>query len=71
VTLSDRLKRLFDERGVSISEAARFAGMEKQQVHRIVSGRNANPGIATVRRIVEGIGGTLGELFADEDERPA
>jgi transcriptional regulator with XRE-family HTH domain len=67
VTLSDRLKRLFDERGVSISEAARFARMEKQQVHRIVSGRNANPGIATVQRIVEGIGGTLGELFADED----
>jgi transcriptional regulator with XRE-family HTH domain len=71
VTLSDRLKRLFDERGVSISEAARFANMEKQQVHRIVSGRNANPGIATVQRIVDGIGGTMSELFADEDERPA
>jgi transcriptional regulator with XRE-family HTH domain len=67
VTLSDRLKHMFDERGVSISEAARLAHMEKQQVHRIVSGRNANPGIATVRRIVEGIGGTMAELFADED----
>jgi transcriptional regulator with XRE-family HTH domain len=67
MTLSDRLRRLLDDRGVSISEAARLAGLEKQQTWRIVTGRNANPGVRTVTRLVEAVGGTMAELFADKE----
>jgi transcriptional regulator with XRE-family HTH domain len=67
MTIADRLRRMLDERGFSISEAAREAGMEKQQVHRIVSGKNENPGVKTVERIVSAMGGTMAELFADPD----
>lgn len=67
LTLSDRLRRMLADRGFTISEAAKLAGMEKQQVHRIVSGKNPNPGIETLRKITDAMGGTLGELFADED----
>lgn len=65
--LSRRLQALFDRQGFSISEAARTAGMQKQQVWLIVTGRNANPGVETVRKLVEAVGATLGELFADEE----
>lgn len=67
MTVSDRLRRMLDDRGCSISEAARLAGLEKQQTWRIVTGRNANPGILTVTRLVEAVGGTMAELFADEE----
>jgi transcriptional regulator with XRE-family HTH domain len=67
MTLSDRLRRMLDDRGCSISEAARLARLEKQQTWRIVTGRNANPGIQTIQRLVEAVGGTMAELFADEE----
>lgn len=67
MTLSERLHRLLDERGCSIAEAAKLAGMESQQAWRIVTGKTTNPGILTVQRLVEAIGGTIAELFADED----
>jgi transcriptional regulator with XRE-family HTH domain len=61
--LPSRLQRLLDERGLSISEAARMADMKKQQAWRIVTGDNDNPGIKTLMRLVEGAGGTMAELF--------
>ena len=67
MTLAARLQKMLADRGFSISEAARAAGMEKQQCWRIITGQNSNPGIQTVERIVAAVGGTLGELFADED----
>lgn len=65
MTLSERLQRLLQARGVSINAAAERAGMERMQVYRIVQGKTTNPGVLTVQRIVEASGGTLGELFAD------
>lgn len=68
MTLAERLQRMLDERGSTVTEAAKSAGMEKQQVWRIVRGVNANPGYNTVQRIVEAIGGTMAELAADDPE---
>jgi transcriptional regulator with XRE-family HTH domain len=67
MTLSERLHRMLDDRGCSISEVARIAGMQRQQVWRIVSGKNPNPNIQTIARIVEAAGGTMAELFTDDD----
>lgn len=64
--LSRRLQALLARQGFSISEAARAAGMQKQQVWLIVTGRTADPHIGSVRKIAEAVGATLGELFADE-----
>lgn len=65
--LSRRLQRMLDERGLTVAEVARDAGMAKQQLHVILNGQNDNPGIKTIGRVVEAIGATLGELFADEE----
>lgn len=67
MTLSDRLRRLLDERGCSIREAAQLAGMESQMLWRIVTGRTPNPGILTVERVVRAIGCKMTELYADEE----
>jgi transcriptional regulator with XRE-family HTH domain len=67
MTLAERLRRLLDARGSTIAEVAKMAGMPRQQVWRVVSGANDNPEIRTVERIVEAIGGTMAELFADEE----
>jgi transcriptional regulator with XRE-family HTH domain len=66
MTLSDRLRRLLEARSMSISEVSRLAGLSRQQVHRIVSGSNPNPGILLVERIAGAMGLSLGELFADD-----
>jgi transcriptional regulator with XRE-family HTH domain len=68
MTLADRLRRLLDDRGLSIREVARIAGMHHQQVGAILSGDNPNPGVGTLGRIVEAAGGSLKELFDDEDQ---
>jgi transcriptional regulator with XRE-family HTH domain len=65
--LAARLQALLARQGFSISEAARQAGMQKQATWLIVTGRNKNPGVETVRKIVEAVGATMGELFADAD----
>lgn len=65
--LAGRFRRLLEARGHSISGVADLAGMERQQAHRIVTGKVENPGVLTVKRIVEAAGGTLGEFFADEE----
>lgn len=71
MTLSDRLQALLRRNGFNANSAAEAAGMERQQVWRIVTGKTVNPGIRTVERIVEAIGGTMAELFEDEPQPPA
>lgn len=66
-TLATRLRRVLDARGCTVAEAARMAEVPRQTVHKIVSGENANPTVATLETIVTAIGATMGELFADED----
>lgn len=66
--LAARLRRLLDRQGFSVAEVARDAGMAKQQLHVILSGKNPNPGILTITRIVEAAGGTMTELFGDGEE---
>jgi len=64
--LSRRLQRLLDDRGLSISEAARMAGLEKQRAWLVVTGRNDNPTWKTITKLVEGVGGSMGEMFGED-----
>ena len=66
--LAARLRALLDERGLSVAEAARDAGMHKQQLQAIVAGKVPNPGILTVARIVAAAGGTMHDVFCDPDD---
>lgn len=65
--LARRLQKALDERGLSVSEAARMAAMQKQSCWLIVTGKNKNPGILTIQKLLDGIGATMSELYAPED----
>jgi transcriptional regulator with XRE-family HTH domain len=67
MTVADRLRRLLESRGFTIAEVAKLSGMSRQQAHRIVSGENDNPGVKVLGKLVESMGATLGELFADPE----
>jgi transcriptional regulator with XRE-family HTH domain len=66
--LATRLQRLLDDRGLSIAEAARMAGLQKQLTWLVVTGRNPNPTWSTITRLVEGVGGSMREMFCEEDK---
>lgn len=67
MTVAQRLQRVLDDRGCTLSEAAQAAGMPRQQVWKILSGTVPNPGILTVEKIVRAAGGTMLEFFEDRD----
>jgi transcriptional regulator with XRE-family HTH domain len=69
--LASRLRRLLDENGYSLSEAAERASMHRQQVHRLVSGENPDPRLSTLRRLLGPLGLGVGDLFpGEEDDHP-
>jgi transcriptional regulator with XRE-family HTH domain len=65
-TLAQRLNRLRERSGLGMNETARRAGMRPEQAWRIFDGRNTNPTIQTIERLVMAMGFTLRDLFADE-----
>jgi DNA-binding phage protein len=67
MNLAERLQALLARHAVTPNAVAERAGMERMQVYRIVNGTTPNPGILTVRRIVEAAGGRMEELFAGAD----
>lgn len=67
MTVAERLARMLARQGLSIRSVAELAGMESQQAWRIVTGKVANPGIETVRRLVEAAGSSMREFFSEDD----
>jgi transcriptional regulator with XRE-family HTH domain len=66
--VSGRLRALLKKKGFTIAAAAECAGMTKQQVWKIVTGKIPNPGYCTVYQIVEAVGGTMKELHEDDED---
>jgi predicted RNase H-like HicB family nuclease/transcriptional regulator with XRE-family HTH domain len=66
-TLGGQLWRMIRYHRLTVAEAARMAGMTRQQLWRILNGDVPNPGILTVQQIVRSIGGRMKDLFADGD----
>jgi transcriptional regulator with XRE-family HTH domain len=61
--IAARLRHLIADRCLTASEVAKAAGMHRQQLDAILLGKNLNPGILTVARIVEAAGSSMAELF--------
>jgi transcriptional regulator with XRE-family HTH domain len=68
MSLAHRLQRAIAARNMTQSEVADAVGMSRQQLGKIVSGANPNPGILMVEKIAEAIGVSMAELYRDEDE---
>ena len=65
--LRENIRRLRIVADLSVSGAARQAGMHRIAWTEIEQGRNANPTAATLEKIAGALGVTLAGLFVDED----
>ncbi len=68
ISIALNLRRLRAERGVSLSELARSAGVSKGTLSRLEAG-SGNPRIETMANLAGALGVTIDDLVADEDSR--
>jgi transcriptional regulator with XRE-family HTH domain len=61
-TLSNRLRSLRKSAGLTIQQLAELAGLSRQAVQHIESGKRTNPGIETIRSICKVLGISLKEF---------
>jgi transcriptional regulator with XRE-family HTH domain len=65
--LGYRLKRFIEQKGFhSVSAAAKACGLSRTQLWDIIHGRKS-PTVETLERIVTALGGTMTELFSEEE----
>jgi transcriptional regulator with XRE-family HTH domain len=67
MTVAARLRRTLADTGHTVASVAEMAGMARQQVHPIVTGKIVNPGILTVERIVGAAGSSMVEFYRDAE----
>jgi transcriptional regulator with XRE-family HTH domain len=65
-TLATRLERLRARSGLTVWQVAGRAQMETKQAWQLFSGQNSNPTLRTLERLVEAMGFTMRDLFADD-----
>ena len=65
--LSENIRRLRKAADLSVSEAARKAGIHRVAWTEIEQGKNANPTAKTLKKIAAALGCSLAELFVDAD----
>ena len=65
--LRENIRRLRKVADLSVSEAARQAGIHRIAWTEIEQGRNTNPTPKTLAKVAAALGCTLAELFVDED----
>ena len=63
-TIAYRIKQLCDQKNMTISALAYSCGMDRSTIYSILGEKSQKPEIATVKRICDGFGITLGKFFS-------
>ncbi len=63
----ERIKELIDERGWSMYKLSKASGVSQSTLSNMFN-RNNDPSISTLEEICRGLGITLSQFFANEDE---
>ena len=61
--VAERIFQLCDKQNISISQLARCSGVAQSTINSIVNGKSRQPGVATIEKLCNGFGITLGEFF--------
>ena len=64
-----RLERLCDQKGLNFSRLATISGVPYTTVKSIVYGQSQNPGIATIKKLCDGLEVSIIEFFDTEEFR--
>ncbi len=60
----ERILQLCQERGISINKLCGISGVTQSTVNNIISNRNNSATVATIKKLCDGLGITLGEFFS-------
>ncbi len=63
-----RIKEKCAEQGITISDLARKTGMQNENIHKIISGRNPNPTIKTIFKMANALNCTIDEFVETKKE---
>lgn len=61
--ISDRLRAILKERNISAHKLSKEADIPVSNIYKIIQGKNSNPGVYTVKAIVDYLGITIDKLM--------
>lgn len=62
--VKNRIMELCNKKRWSYNALANFSGIPSSTLKNIISGKSENPGIATIKKLCDGLEITLGEFFS-------
>ncbi|MGN1341276.1 MAG: helix-turn-helix domain-containing protein [Oscillospiraceae bacterium] len=64
---AQRIRDLCKKRGITPNGLSYISGVSQSTIKSILNGESQNPGIATIKKLCDGLNITIGEFFSTED----
>ena len=64
---AQRIRELCKERGITPNGLSYISGVSQSTLKSISNGESQNPGIATIKKLCDGLNITIGEFFNTDD----
>lgn len=61
--VKDRILELCQQKNISVNKLSTLSGVTQSTLNNIVSGRNRNTTISTIKKLCDGLGITIQEFF--------
>lgn len=65
--ISKRILQLCNENNITPYSLAMLCGLDKTTIYSIIGEKSQKPEVATIKKICDGLGITLGEFFNTDD----
>lgn len=62
--IASRIEELSNNRNLNASSLAYLCGMDRSTIYSILGEKSRSPEVATIKKICDGLGMTLGEFFS-------
>lgn len=62
-----RIRELCKERGITPNGLSYISGVSQSTIKSILNGESVNPGIATIKKLCDGLDITIGEFFNTDE----
>lgn len=66
-TIANRILQLCEERQLTPYSLAMLCGLDKTTIYSIIGDKSRSPEVATIKKICDGVGITLGQFFSTDE----
>lgn len=66
-TIANRILQLCEERQLTPYSLAMLCGLDKTTIYSIIGDKSRSPEVATIKKICDGMGITLGQFFSTDE----